>query len=506
MKIKFNLTKILIGLTFLSFFTAGSSSVLAANNDKNKPTLTPCYMEGLADRLLCGSIRQPLSDNPAEGDIAIHFAIIPAIKASYPDEAVLGFAGGPGQGAIDIAAIFNRNLRFARETRDIILVDQRGTGYSHQLQCDSDDLQTQFAFNDVISDLQAQSAAETQKCKDKLNVDFSHFTTSMAAKDFDAVREALGYKGFHLYGVSYGTRIAQEYMRQFPNAVITSTLDGVAPMQQSLVAIGTAIDESLEALFSRCAADTSCIEHYPNLKTTFIALLNELEKQPVTTQIKHPRTHQDITFTITKAKFFAAMRMALYSHTTRAIIPLAITKAAEGDYSSLAGLMASADLTQTLALGMHNAVVCGEDWPQLNPQVRQQYSQTYVGNLMIEGLDTICPILQVKAVDKGFYQPLQTATPTLLLSGARDPATPPSWAELAMVGMTNATHLVAPTATHGIGSQTCAPKIIAQFIAQKSMQNIDTNCIKDKNEKPFFININGVATTKAIITNRHEQE
>ncbi|MCQ8877998.1 alpha/beta hydrolase [Pseudoalteromonas shioyasakiensis] len=490
----------LIKLAILPFLIANSAILQGQENDNNPVKLTPCYMEGLSDRLMCGSIAQPLSDNPADGEIDIHFAVIPAIKPSNPDEAVLGFAGGPGQGAIDLARVFDHNLRFARETRDIVLVDQRGTGYSNQLQCDSDDLKTQFAFNDAITDLQTMSKQDTEQCKVKLNVDLSHFTTSAAAKDFEAVRVALGYKGFHLYGVSYGTRIAQEYTRQFPASVITSTLDGVVPMQQSLAAIGEAIDASLQALFERCESDAACNEQFPSLQIRFNEFLARLEQQPIEAQVRHPRTYELIPFTVTKMKFYSAIRLALYSHTTRSIVPLVITKAAQGDFSPLAGLMANADLTQSLAMGMHNAIVCSEDWPQLTPQLRTKYSDTYMGKIMIEGLDIVCPILAVKPAEKAFYKPLQSDSPTLLLSGARDPATPPSWAELAMVNMTDATHLVAPTATHGIGSQTCAPKIVAQFIEQKTMQGINTDCINEANDKQFFMNINGVANTHSTAT------
>ena len=496
----------LISIVMMAILMIASTALYAENNQNNQPKLTPCYMEGLSDRLMCGSIAQPLSDDPSEGEITIHFAVIPAIKPSHPEEAVLGFAGGPGQGAIDLARIFDHNLRFARETRDIVLVDQRGTGYSHQLQCDSEDLKTQFAFNDVIADLQAMGAEDTQKCKAQLNIDLSHFTTPAAAKDFEAVRKALGYKGFHLYGVSYGTRIAQEYMRQFPESVLTSTLDGVVPMQQSLFAIDGAVDDSLAALFKRCETNALCAAQYPNLENNFNTLLTQLEQQPVQTQVRHPRTNDLIDFTITKMKFYSAIRFALYSHAQRAIVPMVIEKALSGDYSPLAGMMANVDLTQSLAMGMHNAIVCGEDWPRLNAQTRTQYSKTYIGKAMIAGLDIACPILNVKAVDKAFYQPLKTSAPTLLLSGGRDPATPARWAELAMIEMANATHLVAPTATHGIGSQTCAPKIIAKFIDQQSMQNIDTTCIDEPNDKPFFMNINGVAVANSHSTDAANKE
>ncbi|MEI8705740.1 alpha/beta fold hydrolase [Pseudoalteromonas sp. B62] len=495
METMFNLRKKLTKLTLLSILAGSGSSVFAQSNDQIHTALTPCYMEGLADRLMCGSIKRPLSDSSADGEIDINFAIIPAIKPSHPDEAALAFAGGPGQGAIELAAIFNRNLRFVRETRDILLVDQRGTGYSNKLQCESNDLQTQFAFNDSMTDLALLGAQETQKCKAQLNIDLSHFSTPVAAKDFEAVRKALGYKGLHLYGVSYGTRIAQEYTRQFPNSVLTSTLDGVVPMQQSLAAIGAAIDDSLAALFARCESNTLCNSQYPQLKNQFNTLMTQLDSQPIETTVKHPRTYKNITLVVTKTKFFGAIRMALYSHSMRAILPLAISQAANGNFSPWVGLMSGVDITEQLAMGMHNAIVCGEDWPQLNEQKRSKYNKSYMGKMMIEGFDVMCPIWDVTPVNKSFYKPVNTEVPTLLLSGGRDPATPASWAELAMVNMKNATHLVSPSATHGIGSQTCAPKIIAQFINQQNMQDIDTKCINNNNDKKFFMNINGAASS-----------
>lgn len=478
---------------------AASTLAQAEVENVNKPELTPCYAKGLDDRLLCGSIKQPLSDNPADGEIDIHFAVIPAIKPSKPDEAVLGFAGGPGQASVELAAIFDRNLRFARETRDIVLVDQRGTGKSRLLQCDSDDLTAQFAFNDSMDDF---AEADTKACKEKLNIDLSHFTTVAAAKDFEAVRVALGYSGFHLYGVSYGTRIAQEYTRQYPQSVITSTLDGVVPMQQSLTAIGHAIDGSLDALLMQCKENGVCAKQYPNLREQLNNLLIQLEKAPVETEVLHPRTHEKVSLVLTKDKVYGIIRLALYGHTTRVLVPLAISEAAKGNYSVLVGLYSAADIAGALAMGMHSAIVCGEDWPNLNEKSRASDTQSFVGKLMIEGLDISCPIWDVKPVDKSFYEPVKTDIPTLLLSGGLDPATPPSWADMAMVEMSNATHLIAPTATHGVVSQTCAANIVGQFIDQKNLEEVDTSCLEKDIRKQFFMNLNGVAPADAASQNK----
>ncbi|MCG7533432.1 alpha/beta hydrolase [Pseudoalteromonas sp. OOF1S-7] len=474
-----------IALGLLS--SAGSYAAIS-----DTASLTPCYTKGLADRLMCGSVKQALSANKSE-KISIHFAVIPAIKQVHPTEAIMAFAGGPGQSAIEVAAVFARVLRYAREERDIILVDQRGTGKSTLLQCDMDPLEAQFAFNDDALPIFEYSRDETQKCKNKLNTDLSHFTTVAAASDFEAVRQTLGYQKLHLFGASYGTRIAQEYMRRYPQAVASATLDGVVPMQQSLVAIGDAIDDSLQAIFSDCADNADCRGQYPQLEQQYHTLLTRLEAQPASVQVPHPRTHNAIGLVLTQSKVRSAIRMALYSHATRALVPLAISEAGKGNYLPLVGLMGSDSGFGSLAMGMHSAIVCAEDWPLLTGRTRARFSDSYFGRMMIESLDASCPIWQVEAVGKAFYQPLSTSIPTLLLSGGLDPATPPGWAELAMVNMTNARHLVAEQATHGVAAQSCADKLVAEFINHTEPKELDAGCLEKTAVRRYFMNLNGPA-------------
>ncbi|KID56838.1 alpha/beta hydrolase [Pseudoalteromonas luteoviolacea] len=477
----------LIGQSLTSLAIVYSGVSFAQQNN----TLEACYVEGLADRLMCGSVSQPLSKKSPSENIDIHFAVIPAIKQLHPKEAVLAFAGGPGQSAIEVASIFARNLKYARENRDIILVDQRGTGKSKLLQCDTGTIEEQFAFNDHALSFVTFTKEETSVCKAQLEVDLSHFTTVAAASDFEAVRLALGYEKLHLYGASYGTRIAQEYLRQYPSSVLSATLDGVVPMQQSLVAIGDAIDSALNEVFLDCMADKACLEQYPTLADDYQALLLQLKNEPITVTVRHPRTHKEITLVITESKLRGAVRMALYGHTSRSLIPLVIDSAKKGNYHPLVGLLGNEQTVGSIAMGMHSAITCGEDWPVLTQSDRQKYGQSYFGKMMIESLDMVCPIWQVEPVEHDFYKPVKTNIPILLLSGGLDPATPPSWADLAMVSFSNAKHLVSPSATHGVASQTCANKVIGQFINTLAFSELTTDCLDKDNRKQYFMNING---------------
>ncbi|KZN52222.1 alpha/beta hydrolase [Pseudoalteromonas luteoviolacea] len=474
-----------ISLTSLAIAYSGISCA------QQEVALEACYVEGFEDRLMCGSVSQPLSKKSSANNVDIHFAVIPAIKNMHPKEAVLAFAGGPGQSAIEVAAIFARNLKYARESRDIILVDQRGTGKSQLLQCDSGTVEEQFKFNDQALSFVAFTKEETNTCKEQLGIDLSYFTTVAAASDFEAVRLALGYEKLHLYGASYGTRIAQEYLRQYPDSVASATLDGVVPMQQSLVAIGDAIDNALNEVFLDCMAEKSCLSQYPSLADDYQKLLEQLRETPITVNIRHPRTFKEIPLVLTESKLRGAVRMALYGHTTRSLIPLVIDSAVKGNYSPLVGLLGNEQTLGSIAMGMHSAITCGEDWPNLTEADRKQFGQSYFGKMMIESLDTVCPIWDVEPVEHDFYKPVKTDIPILLLSGGLDPATPPSWADLAMVSFSNAKHLVSPSATHGVAAQTCANKIIGQFIDSLTFADLDTDCLDKDNRKQYFMNING---------------
>ncbi|WP_423187949.1 alpha/beta fold hydrolase [Alishewanella sp. d11] len=483
----------------LSTSLLAADKVNAANSPINtlpaKVQLTPCYATNLPERLLCGSLQQPLAKGTesAKETISIHFAIIPAIKPLYPTEAVLAFAGGPGQSAFDAAAVFANALRYARESRDILLVDQRGTGKSGLLQCAGMDLVTQFAFDESTEDMLALAKTDTEACQQQLQVDLSHYTTVAAASDFEAVRLALGYQKLHLYGGSYGTRMAQEYMRQYPDAVVTATLDGVVPFSQSFGALGAASDASLDALYTYCEASTVCNQRYPAARQQLQQLSQQLLQAPIKTKVRHPRTFALIDLTLTHAKLLQAIRFALYSNSSRALLPYAIEQALNGEYSPLVGLMLSQDIAQDLSIGVNFAVVCAEDVPFWTAASRAEFTKSPLGRTWMESAEASCAVWQASAVAADFIKPLQTATPVLLLSGGLDPVTPPSWAELAMAKMSNARHLIAPHATHIVASQSCAPKLISQFIEKQSASELDSGCLELELRKPFITNANGAA-------------
>ena len=448
-----------------------------------------CYIEGLSDRLRCGYII--VNENPNEPNgqkINIHYAVIPAVKNIYPNQAFLAIAGGPGQSAIDNAPLFNNTFARIRETRDILLIDQRGTGRSNILKCPEDKSVSPLLMNEGNFD----TIAETNKCLAAIDGDVTQYTSTAALKDFEAVRISLGYDKLHIYGISYGTRMAQLYMREYAEAIATVTLDGVVPMQQSVLAIGLAIDRAVDLLISECENLSRCQQQFPSLRKALATIEVELMLSPVKAQIFHPMTGQPTEFLLTHDKFLSVIRLALYSPTTRVLLPYAIHQAGEKNYQAVLGLYSLTMEGIDIAMGMHASVVCSEDIHRLSTDLSTELETSYIGRTMFTELSKVCSVWPSTKVDETFSAPISNNIPTLLLSGELDPATPPDWAILAMADMKNATHLVAPHAAHGVAMQSCANRLVAQLVDEGSTAELDGDCLKEERPRGFYLNANGV--------------
>lgn len=448
-----------------------------------------CYIEGLSDRLRCGYVAvRENSDEPKGRKINIHYAVIPAVKNIYPNQAFLAIAGGPGQSAIDNAPLFNNTFARIRETRDILLIDQRGTGRSNILECPEDKSISPLLINEGHFD----TIAEANKCLAAIDVDVTQYTSTNALKDFEAVRTSLGYDRLHVYGISYGTRMAQLYMREYAEALATVTLDGVVPMQQSVLAIGLAVDRAVDLLISECETLSQCQTQFPSLRKALATIEAELMLSPVKAQIFHPMTGQPTEFLLTHNKFLSVIRLALYSPTTRVLLPYAIHQAGGGNYQAVLGLYSLTMEGIDIAMGMHASVVCSEDIHRLSTSLTTELETSYVGRTMFAELSKLCSVWPSNKVDDTFSAPISNNIPTLLLSGELDPATPPDWATLAMTDMKNAKHLVAPHAAHGVAMQSCANRLVAQLVDEGSIEELDGDCLKEDRPRGFYLNANGV--------------
>ncbi|MCZ6895261.1 MAG: alpha/beta fold hydrolase [Gammaproteobacteria bacterium] len=441
----------------------------------------------------CGVFRRP--ENPAEPDgnmLELRVAVVAALSLEPELDPFVPIAGGPGQASSDFYAATMGTFEKIRRNRDIVLLDQRGTGASARMDCDIDD--------DIVDGQMSleETRLATLDCLDSLPHDPRFFTTSVAVTDLEALREALGYEQFNLYGISYGTRVAQHFARRYPASTRTVILDGVVPPQMALgPAIATEAQRALDAILARCAASEPCDQRFPNIAAKFVAVKSRLTAEAVTLTISHPVSGRPETVTFGKNELAGAIRLLSYHPITIALLPFLIDEAANDRFEPLAAqyLMIVDSLTDALSLGMHNAVVCTEDEPFFGGEgiSEEDLSATYIGPLLVDALRTICSVWPRGILDEGFKTPLQTNLPVLLLSGDADPITPPGFAEIAAVDLTNATHLIGKQQGHGQAPRGCMGDVIADFIEMASVADLDTACLERMFAMPFFLHYSGPA-------------
>lgn len=439
----------------------------------------------------CGTFPRPLDPSDPEGEtIALRVAVVPALNLNPAPDPVVPLAGGPGAGSVQFYAAWFAAFEPARSDRDILLLDQRGTGESARMDCPVDDdiIEGQYSSEETLR--------FTRACLEQLPYDPRFFTTSVAIDDLDAVRRALGYPSLNLVGTSYGTRVAQSYARRYPGSTRTIVLDGVAPPQLPLgPEIATEAQRALDEIFDRCAEDAACNEHFPEIDLDFEAVRARLEDGPVSVSLTDPVTGGPATIEFGSMELAAALRLLAYQPATIALVPLLVHEAANDNFVPIAAQfqLTMSSLNDMLALGMHNSVMCTEDIPFIDRDTIDfaALNDSYIGSLQVEALDTMCSIWPQGPRDENFNRPLSTSLPVLLLSGTADPITPPRYAEMALVEMTNNRHIANLHQGHGQIGAGCMPDVIAEFIATADPASLDGSCMDRAFVMPFFVDFSG---------------
>ncbi len=449
-----------------------------------RPGLVTCRLQGVEHDVLCGSVRRALDPSKPEGvQIEVRFAVMPALARNRRPDPVLFFAGGPGQSAIDIAGFAERLLARLGNRRDIVLIDQRGTGRSAPLQCEAEPATRALAQSADTS----QAVARLRACRAKLQQlphgDLRQYTTTIAMQDADAVRRALGAAQVNVIGGSYGTRAALEYMRQFPQAVRRAAIDGVAPPDMVLPAASSTDNQAaLDALLTACAREAACVAHHPALAADWQRLLASL---PRAVTVTHPVTGRIETFTLTRDGLLGLVRQPLYATVLASALPLAISQAAAGRFEALLGLASglAGNRGARLAEGMHFSVVCAEDLPRLE-QTGAAIDRP--GADFGDGFATmyrqVCAGWPRGEVPAGFYTVPAARTATLVLSGGADPVTPSRHGErVARALGAQARHVVVPQAGHGVMAIGCMRDVLFRFIDAETdalALAVDANCAR----------------------------
>ncbi len=447
------------------------------------PQLEPCSLPG-GVTAQCGSITVPENRELSGGrQIELHFAIVRAESSLPEPDPIFMLAGGPGQAAMEVYPLLLPLLGNLSNDRDIVLVDQRGTGQSNPLACPQiEELPLESADDDVL--------AAVQTCRQELAqiADLTQYTTDVAMQDLDEVRQELGYEQINLIGTSYGSRAVLRYMRLFPQQLRSVVLNAVVSHELVLQLQAPADGQrALDLLFARCRADAACAEQFPDFEQTFHRVRQDLAGGREVT-FQHPLSGARETVTLDDEQFMQGIFNLLYAPELVSLLPLTIDQIAQtGDYGPLLAQLVSFTANLGTYQGMFFAVVCSEDAALLQAGEAARLQQGSAFPLIADNLLAQCEGWPLAGIAADFRQPLQSDVPALLLSGEADPITPPTYAQQVAAGLQNSRSLTVPAYGHDVLLAGCMPRLVASFIAAASAEDLDTSCLDRVTPPPFFV-------------------
>lgn len=466
----------------------------------NTPTasvsLVPCEVpgarEGVKEKALCGAY-EVFENRAAKSGrrIKLKIVVFPATGREKAADPLFYIPGGPGSSATEDAPYVAPGYAKIRERRDLVFVDQRGTGGSNPLNCvlfNPQDLQSYLGDYFPLEDV--------RKCREQLELraDLRLYTTHIAMDDLDEVRAALGYGRINITGASYGTRAAQVYLKRHGEHVRAVILHGVSPTGQFMPRdFPQHTERALNGVVDECAADETCRAAFPDLRAEVKTVLERLLRGPVEVELKNAQTGESIPVKLSRDLAGEAIRYMLYQPDAASRIPLHIHSAARGDFAPLAksAIFYRRQIVATGSNGMYLSVTCAEDLPWIKPgEGERNAAQTFLGDYRLRQQRAACALWPRGDIPKSYAEPTRSGVPALILTGQWDPVTPPVYGETAAKYLPNSLHLVVPHGGHGFGGLDglgCIQNLIADFVERGTTSGLDTSCVKNIRRKGFLL-------------------
>ncbi|HEV8042874.1 MAG TPA: alpha/beta fold hydrolase [Bryobacteraceae bacterium] len=470
----------LLTLTLLSTLTAANRTPVPAVETKPHPCSTP----GLSKAALCATY--PVwedRDHKSGRKIGLNILILPALNPEK-SEPVFAFGGGPGE-AITEAAPGYAFFRAIRAHHDIVMIDQRGTGGSNPLECDfygnPPDLQRVVTSSFPVDAVRA--------CRERLEkiADLRLYTTAIAMDDIDEVRAWLGYEKINLEGGSYGSLAAQVYLRRHGQHVRAAALGGIVPPDElHPLHVAWAGQRAIDIIFDKCRADATCHAAYPNLpddlKSIFARVKKGIEVEVRAPDGRSARVHPSVE------ALAEGIRHSLYS-SDGSNFPQLIHRAASGDFAPLIQKAVSSEigLANALAMGMLLSVTCAEQIPYIDDAtLARETANTFLGDLRVQEQRAACQEWPRGPVPKDVHDLVHSQVPVLLISGARDAVTPPTFGDRVAAQLPNSRHIIFPESSHGNWGF-CGTKLMSDFLEKGSTDALDTSCVSQQKPPKFKV-------------------
>lgn len=444
--------------------------------------LTACTLPGLPRPARCGRLSVP--EDPARPDarrLSLNIVVVPARNGHALPDPVVFLSGGPGQAATRAAAFLSTSLAAINDERDLLLVDQRGTGDSAPLPCVLVDKADPAANLREIFPL-----AAVKRCAKQLSAraDLSQYSLVHFAHDLEAVRVALGYSSLNLFGFSYGTRAAQVYLRTYPATSRTVYLGSLIPMDaDTLLELPAAAESALDRTFDACDADTACHVAFPDLRDEFAALLARLDSGRVVVTL--PDSRQRVT--LRRGFVTERVRSLLYTTDGAAAVPWLLHEAHAGNWQPLVDqlLEVAREMDTQASLGLFFTITCNEDVAFLREaDIRARATSSRFGDLRVRSQQAACAAWPRYRIADGYRAPLHSDVPALLVSGELDPATPAALAARAAAGFTQRVELLLRGQAHS-GWSDCVAARYTQLLRQGSVQGVSGDC--PATARPAFV-------------------
>lgn len=449
--------------------------------------LQPCVVAGLAEPAECATVRVAESPgDPGGRSIDLRVVVLRAATDTPLGDPIVPLAGGPGQGAAELTAVFTPRFNAFRDRRDLVFVDQRGTGASNPLHCAAPGATA--SLMGVLFEPERLAA-----CRDELSAraDLTKYTTSLTAADYEAVFDRLGYRQVNIIGTSYGSRLGLELIRRLPSRVRTLTIEAVVPTSFAWPS-GAAPDmqAALDALADDCAADTACVQAFPRFRQDIDVAFARVRRDPVMVTVRDPANGSVSPVPFGTTDLAYATRGLLYGNDALAL-PLWFRRAAGGDFTALAQAYVNRAraLDAQIARGVHLGVYCAEDTPFVEWKAAEAAAEgTRIDQYLIDQYRRACEIWPRGAIAASFREPVASNVPTLLMTGRRDPVTPPRTAIEVARTLTRSHLVIFPRGGHGsdgLASGECRAGILRRFLDSADPASVDSGCASQDPSLPF---------------------
>ena len=457
----------------------GTLCLLVACTQPAPPALklARCAVPGAEEPALCGTLEVPEDwDRNGQRRISLKVMVIPAIEAAGTVP-LFDLAGGPGIAATAGADFYFTAGRAHRQKRDVVLVDQRGTGASSPLRCPALE-----AAPPVARMYPPQHVAS---CREELaeSHDLTQYTTAEAVQDLEAVRAALGAERIDLFGLSYGTKLGQAYIRAYPGRVRAAAFLGTVPMGlRTPLEHAVSAELTLRDIFADCAASEGCAVAYPRLEDEWQSLLARFDAGPVRMR------SGDADIDVARGPFVESLRAQMTTDAGQRRIPALIHAAARGDFKPFIDATGPGG-SSPIAEGLYLSIECSEGAPRIaSADIPLATAGTFLGRYRVDEQLGACRAWPQRQVPEAFFAPVTSDVPALFLAGGRDHVAPLRYARSVAAGFPRSRLVVVEEMPHfpvAMSNLECLDEMLLEFYDSGDAATVDISCVASMKAPPF---------------------